>query len=366
MANFALPIDDNDITILGIMASLELTAANEFSEFLELRFGAQGEPDWFENIRHYRRSVNSPFNYLAPNDLRFVLGEATLADSQIWHQIPNINQMWVNAADGLRKKLNQLHHQQLKPDLNTLFQVASLFDAVTTGPGLQVSAWARALKGRVQDILSGKFVKPVLAEVPVVLPPELKEIEKDYEEAKKEFEKRPPWGARWTGPKPERKLTLDRHTRDIYDLNGNSVKDELGQMGDQVVSLWLRYFPLGGEVWVDSDGAAMGYLKGTATMVGWFGPAPDENTSVVRGFVLPKEYEFTGTDVMEIETGLQLSKNAGEPVSEHIALLAQKLSTGAKLNITDYGDLFTPVADGVPVRIARMHKGIWFSGHLPG
>ncbi len=42
MANFALPVDDNDITILGIMASLELAAANEFSEFLELRLGLKG------------------------------------------------------------------------------------------------------------------------------------------------------------------------------------------------------------------------------------------------------------------------------------------------------------------------------------
>ena len=82
--------------------------------------------------------------------------------------------------------------------------------------------------------------------------------------------------------------------------------------------------------------------------------------------MLPKEYEFTGTDVTEIETGLQLSKNAGEPVAEHIALLTQKLSSGARLNITDYGDLFVPVTDGNPVRIARMHKGIWFAGHLPG
>jgi hypothetical protein len=366
MGEFALPVDEDDITILGIMASLEIAAANEFSQYLDSRFKALGELNWFENIQHYRRSINSPFNYLAPNDLRFVLGEATLPDSQIWHLIPNINQMWVNAADGLRKKLNQLHHQQLKPDLNTLYQIASLFDAVTAGPGLAVSSWARALKGRVQDIRSGRFRKSADQDLPSTVPPEVAEIEKEYQEVKKDVEKRPPWGGKWTGAKPARKLTLDRHTRDIYDSNGLSVKGELGQSGDHVVSMWLRYFPLGGEVWVDSDTATMGYLKGIATFIGWFGPAPDQDTPVVRGFVIPKEYEFTGDDVLDVESGNLLTLNAQEPVSEAIAQLANFATSGTRLNVTDYGDLFVPIAEGPPRRVIRVHKDNWFQGHLPG
>jgi len=366
MGEFALPVDEDDITILGIMASLEIAAANEFSQYLDSRFKAEGEMNWFENIQHYRRSINSPFNYLAPNDLRFVLGEATLPDSQIWHLIPNINQMWVNSADGLRKKLNQLHHQQLKPDLNTLYQIASLFDAVTSGPGLAVSNWARALKGRVQDIRSGQFQKPAVQIVHPPVPEEIAVIEKEYEEVKRAFEKRPPWGAKWTGPKPTRRLTLDRHTRDIYDSNGSSVKGELGQIGDHVIGLWLRYFPLGGEVWVDSDGATMGYLKGIATMVGWFGPGPDEHTETVRGFVLPKEFEFTGTDILDIEAGNLLTENSEESVVALMKQFSESLPQGTRLNITDYGDVFVPVLEGEPKRVRRMHKGVWFPGQLPG
>jgi hypothetical protein len=366
MGEFALPVDEDDITILGIMASLEIATANEFSQYLDSRFKAEGEPNWFENIQHYRRSINSPFNYLAPNDLRFVLGEATLPDSQIWHLIPNINQMWVNAADGLRKKLNQLHHQQLKPDLNTLYQIASLFDAVTAGPGLAVSSWARALKGRVQDIRSGRFQKPVDSTSTFPFPAEISVLEREYEVVKRSVEKRPPWGAKWTGPKPARRLTLDRHTRDIYDSNGLSVKSELGQIGEQVIALWLRYFPLGGEVWVDSDGATMGYLKGTATMVGWFGPGPDEQTDSVRGFVLPKEFEFTGADILDIESGALLTESAEESVKALMIQLSESLPRGTRLNITDYGDVFVPVSEGEPKRVMRMHKGVWFSGQLPG
>ncbi len=202
---------------------------------------------------------------------------------------------------------------------------------------------------------------------PAVAKPEaIKEIEREYETGKKEFEKRPPWGARWTDQKPKRRLTLDRHTRDIYDSNGISVKHELGELGDQVTGIWLRYFPRGGEVFVDDDGATMAYIKGIPTMVGWFGPAPDEKKNNVRGFVLPRDYEFTGTDIIDLETRSMLSKNAGEPVKDHLLLLAKKISPGAKLNITDYGDLFEPVEEGEPIRIARLHKGIWFPGQLPG
>jgi len=53
-------------------------------------------------------------------------------------------------------------------------------------------------------------------------------------------------------------------------------------------------------------------------------------------------------------------------VADHIKLISKGLKSGTRLNITDYGDLFVPVIEGEPRRIARMHKGIWFSGHLLG
>jgi hypothetical protein len=364
--NYILPVDETDVTILGIMASMEIAAAKEFSDFLNHRFTVEGQPDWFEDIRHFRKALGAPFNYNSANDLRFVLNEATQQDSQIWHLIPNMNQMWVNSADNLRKKLNQLHHQQLRPDLQTLFQISSLFQQVTEGPGLEVAGWARAVKSRVQAILAGTFQAPQAPSPEPDKPAAVRELQRDYETAKQEIDKRPPWGGRWTGPKPSRELTLDRHTRDIYDSNGLSVKHELGALGEKVTAMWLRYFPRGGEVWVDADGATMAYIRGIPTMVGWFGPAPDEDTEVVRGFVLPRDFEFIGTDIIDLESRSTLSINAEESVKDHIELVASKIPSGTKLNITDYGDLFAPVEQGEPRRIARMHKGIWFPGQLPG
>ena len=364
--NYTLPVDDNDVTILGIMASMEISAANEFSDFLNNQFTSMGQPDWFEDIRHLRKSQGAPFNYNSAKDLRFILNEATQHDSQIWHLIPNMNQMWVNAADALRKKLNQLHHQQLKPDLHTLLQVSSLFQQVTEGPGLEIASWARAVTSRAKAILAGTFEAPSASAPELAKPQAVKEIEEEYENVRKEIEKRPPWGAKWTGAKPKRELTVDRHTRDIYDANGESVKHELGELGEQVTSMWLRYFPRGGEVFVDDDGATMAYIRGVPTMVGWFGPAPDEDKDNVRGFVLPRDYEFRGQDIIDLEAKSLLSNNADEPISEHLELLAKSVQEGTRLNITDYGDLFVPVDEGEPMRLARMHKGIWFPGQLPG
>lgn len=367
MSGFRLPTDRDEVTIVGIIGTLELAAAREFAEFLNNKFNALGQPKWFEDIRQYRLSNNEPFTYRDAADLRFILSEAALPDSQIWDLIPRISTAWVNAADALRKKLNQYHHLQLNPTLETLDQVATLFDAVTTGPGLEVSSWARALRGRVRDIQQGRFVASP-AEGPVTnepTPASVVEIEKGYEESKRQIAKRPPWGAIWEGPIPARKLSLDRRTRDIYD-NGVSVASELGDQFDHIVNMWLRYAPNGGEVWVDEDGATMAFVKGDPVMIGWFGTPPDEYSESVRGFLVPKDYEFTGDDVQELPTGKLLSSSSEEDSSELIGKLKSKLEPGTLLGITEYGDICIQVAEGEPKRITTAHKGIWFKGQLPG
>ena len=361
-----LPEDQNPVTILGIIGTMEIAAAEEFSTFLNNRFQAEGNLDWFEDVRQYRKSYGDPFSYKDSKDLRFVLGEAALPDSQIGHQIPNLDLMWINNANMLRKKLNQLHHQQLSPDLNTLYQVSSLFHQVAAAPGLEIAGWAGAVKTRAKDILSGAYVGPKTPTPTPELPEPVRDIEREYEKTQRVRDKRPPWGARWTGPKPERQLSLDRHTRDIYDEDGKSVKKELGTLGDQVVETWLRYFPRGGEVWVDPDGAAMGYIKGKATMIGWFGEVPDEDPTQVRGFVLPFEYEFDGKDIVDLGTKKKLSAVSEDPNATELTDVTKSIQLGTRLNITDYGDLFAPVEEGDPLRITNLHKGIWFPGHLPG
>jgi hypothetical protein len=365
MRTFALPFDDNEVTILGIISAVERAAAAEFCEFLNNQFGALGQKEWFEDVRHYRKSIGDPFTYKNPEDMRFIINEAVQDDSQIWHLIPNMNNAWTTAAIGLRTRLNNFHHGQLKPDLQSLLQIATLFDSIASSSGLGVADWARALKTRIKKILDGTFEKPVELNPPVAIPDVPSDVTDVYNETKKELDKRPPLGSKWQGEKPQRKLTLDRATEDLYE-DGLSVSIELGELKEQTITTWLRYFPRGGEVWVDPDGASMAYVKGIARMVGWFGPEPDGDEHEVRGFVVPRDYEFTGSDVRHLESGKLLTSSSVDSVREIIEVLSKHLVQNDRVSITDYGDMFNSVTEGVAKKITRAHKDTWFGGHLPG
>ena len=360
-----LPETDDYVLLLGIIAALELQTAKELEKLIDVQFKASGESDWFESIRHYRQSRGEPFGYKSSTDLRFLLSEATHEDSQIWHLIPGVSNAWMNAAENLKFKLNQFHHQQLSPDLNTLLVIATLTNTVATGPELDSALWARALISRSKGILSGSYVPKAQESFPNP-PEEIAEIEKKYTEVIEARAKRPPPGSLWIGERPRRHLTLDRQTRNVYDRNGISVMAELEQRATEVIDKWLWYFPLGGDIFVADDGAVMGYIKGDKYMIGWLGQEPEEYSSQVRGYVLPHEYSFSGDSITHTITGHKLQDVARDECDELVNKLVGKLQPGTAISISDYGDLFVPIEEGEPERIATAHRGIWFPGHLPG
>jgi hypothetical protein len=365
MEEFTLPETEDQVLLLGIIAALELETAKELEALIHAQFQAAGETDWFESIKEYRKSLGEPFTYKSSRDLRFILSEATHEDSQIWHLIPGLDKAWMSAANSLKFKLNQFHHQQLSPDLNNLLVVSTLINTVATGPGISTAVWARALIGRTKAILSGTHVPKVQSTIPNP-PKEITEIEEKYTKVIEARTKRPPLGSPWLGDRPERHLTLDRRTRDIYDMNGVSVMDEINQVGSEVIDKWLWYFPLGGDIFVAEDGAVMGYIKGDKYMIGWLGSEPEGYSSQVRGYVLPHSYTFTGESIIESTSGADLSELAREDVGQLITALKEKIKPGTALAVSDYGDVFVPLDDGDPVRLATAHRGIWFPGHLPG
>jgi hypothetical protein len=365
MDSLTLPETDDYVLLLGIVAALEWQTAKELEKLIDVQFKASGESDWFESIKHYRQSRGEPFGYKSPTDLRFLLSEATHEDSQIWHLIPGVSQAWMNAAQNLKFKLNQFHHQQLSPDLNTLLVVSTLMDTVATGPALQSALWARALISRSKALLSGNYVPKAQAEVPDKTD-EIAEIEKKYSEVVEARAKRPPLGSPWTGERPQRHLTLDRRTRDVYDKNGISVMGEIEQVGTEVIDKWLWYFPLGGDIFVADDGAVMGFIKGDKYMIGWLGPEPEGYSKQVRGYVLPHEYFFTGEAIIHVSTGHKLQDVARDDSGELLAQLIGTVKHNVAISISDYGDLFVPLEEGEPEKLATAHRGIWFPGHLPG
>jgi hypothetical protein len=77
------------------------------------------------------------------------------------------------------------------------------------------------------------------------------------------------------------------------------------------------------------------------------------------------EYEFTGADVKDLQTGNMLSESAQEDVQDLIKLLADNLPLGAVINVTTYGDVvFESELEDEPTKLTRVHKDMWFSGQL--
>jgi hypothetical protein len=365
MGTLRLPESDDPYLISGIIFALESEVGRELSEVLDKNFRSAGEIDWFESILRYRRSLAEYFGYKSPKDLRFILAESTHPESEILHFIPGVSSSWTNAANSLKVKLNQFHHGNISPDLNSLLIMATLFDSVAAPSGLETSKWARALISRTKSLLSGTYFSQVQTPSPVA-PEGIKELEEKYKEVLDARAKRPPLGSPWFGDRPQRHLSLDRHTRDVYDRDGLSVKSEITQQGTEVIDKWLWYFPLGGDIFVADDGAVMGYIKGDKYMIGWLGPEPGEYSKVVRGFVLPYDYKFLGNDLREVSSDISLIDSSRDDCSELVRSLASKVQANTILSISDYGDIFIPREEGELVRLATAHRGIWFPGHLPG
>jgi hypothetical protein len=140
----------------------------------------------------------------------------------------------------------------------------------------------------------------------------------------------------------------------------------MGDSGKDKVREWLRYFPQGGDIKVSDDGAVMAYVRGVPILIGWFGEEPDVDPDAIRGYYLPHDYEFTGTDVKDLQTGSLLSESSQDDVKDLVRLLAAKLAKGSVINVTTYGDLvYEAKTDDDPVRLIRIHKNIWFKGQLP-
>jgi hypothetical protein len=206
--------------------------------------------------------------------------------------------------------------------------------------------------------------KPETASPPTTQSPEVAAFVSQVKEKKERIFARPPVGSVWNGPIGTRNIELNRNLRDALE-DGVSVAHEMGENGKDKVREWLRYFPQGGDIKVSEDGAVMAYVKGVPILIGWFGEEPDVDPDAIRGYYLPHDYEFTGTDIKDIQTGNLLSESATEDVHDLIYLFSKKLELGSVINVTTYGDaVYEPKLDVEPVKLTRLHRDIWFPGQL--
>jgi hypothetical protein len=177
------------------------------------------------------------------------------------------------------------------------------------------------------------------------------------------MEKRPPVGSVWTGEIGTRKIVIHKALRDVTQ-NGVSIRTSLLPNAEEVISRWLRYYPMGGVANVAKDGAVMGYVKGTAYLIGWLG-VQQEDEKEPLGFFLEHDYEFTGEDVLDVVTGQLLSKVSAEPIDWILEALAVGVPPNSTFNVTTYGQIVFSDENGLAHKIADIHNAVWFPGHLP-
>ncbi len=352
---------DSVADVAGVIFATSKEFGQELGNIVNMHYLQKGQPKWFSELRVERKRVNKD-NYKDPLDIRFLLWESSEPNSPVTNAIPGFSSDWKADADLLRRKLNSWMHYSLEPDLDTLEDILTVMSTLAHLSKLEILKQLALQLERVNLLRTGW--KPETASPPTTQPPEVAAFVSQVKEKKERIFARPPVGSVWNGPIGTRNIELNRNLRDALE-DGVSVAHEMGENGKDKVRDWLRYFPQGGDIKVSDDGAVMAYVKGVPILIGWFGEEPDVDPDAIRGYYLPHDYEFTGTDIKDIQTGSLLSESSTEDVQDLICLLATKLVIGAVINVTTYGDVVSETeAEDEPIKLTRIHKDLWFSGQL--
>ena len=231
---------------------------------------------------------------------------------------------------------------------------------------------------RISAILNGTYqeLRDVPASIELTTAPDPQEAQEAFDREEEERQKalvaqvnerkdhkRPRIGGRWIGPKPDRALRIRERLKDIVDRQtGVSIHSELGDDADIKISRWLRPKPLG-DLFVDSDGAVLGYIQGDPYLMGYMNNDHERDISQIEGFVLKYSYSFEDGDVVEEETVQRLSMCAQKDTGKLRAVIKAAVNPLDEIKITTHGDLFSYTDNG-PVKILRVEPEMWFPGHL--
>lgn len=352
---------DSVADVAGVIFATSKEFGQELGNIVNLHFLKQGKNTWFSELRN-RRQKEGKGDYKDPLDIRFLLWESSALASPVPEAIPGFSDVWKEEADVLRRKLNSWMHYSLEPDLNTLEDMLTVMSTLAHLSGLTLLQELAKQIERIHQLRNGW--KPEVSTSVVPQSPEVEAFVSEVEVKKDRIFARPPVGSVWNGPIGSRVIELNRNLRDALE-DGISVAHEMGENGKEKVREWLRHFPQGGDIRVSEDGAVMGYIKGVPVLIGWFGEEPDVDPDDIRGYYLPHDYEFTGTDVKDLQTGNLLSESAKDDIQDFVKLLAGQIPEGAVFNVTTYGDVVhEPENSDDPIKLTRIHKDIWFKGQL--
>lgn len=366
--NTPIPVKGDVIELGGFYYFLNFTFGDQLYEAVDSYLKSHNDADWFPRIRSIHEEKGLPL-YDDANDPRFLLKEGLFPGSSIKAAFPGLaenKEFWRNQAFELREVMNNWSHGSIRPTHDLFLDYAiPLFDMAMLC-SLPIAHDLQKIIQRVRDLKSGKTFNDPPAQP---LPTAAQEYAEKIAEKVEEEMQRPPVGAPWVGDVPSRLVTLKRQTLDITE-SGKSIRDEFGDpsIANQKIAVLMKYFPIGGQLRIAPDGAIMGYVKGDKVLVGWLGDEPNTNNDEARGFFVNHKYEFTGTDVTDMETGDLLSAVAEGSIEALInGLNVWGLPKGSRINASIYGDVvYTDQDTDKEHKITLVHKGIWFPGHLPG
>jgi hypothetical protein len=297
-------------------------------------------------------------------DPRFLLTEQLQPGSKLQELIPGWGPVWRNSAKTLREKMNKWSHNRVKYNIENLQQIVQLMGLLCHTSGLELTDSLNALNSRINAILSGTYTHSKREDSPQPAP--LAETEDVVDPAPAVIiPARPPIGSKWVGELPTRRVVINHLTKSVTE-NGLPINEQLGANADQLLGLWLKYKPGGGEAFVAEDGAVMAHIQGDPHLIGWFGEDPEDDGATIRGFFLNREFELLDNDIQDLETGELLSDVATDETTNLLNTLHQFAETGDLLSITDYGDIAVADETGEYRRIGNTRNETWFPGLIPG
>jgi hypothetical protein len=366
--NIPLPTKGDVIELGGFYYFLNFTFGDQLYESVDTYLKNVGDSDWFIRIRGIHEAKGLAL-YDDANDPRFLLKEGMFPGSSIKAAFPGLSEhkdLWRSQAADLKEVMNNWSHGSIRPTHDLFLDYAIPLFEMAMICSLPIAHDLQKIIQRVRDLKAGKAFSETL---PQPLPTAAQEYADKIADKVEEELNRPPVGASWVGPVPPRLVTLKRQTFDITE-NGNSIRNEFGDSAtaSQKISVLMKYFPIGGQLRIATDGAIMGYVKGDRVLVGWVGDEPNADKNQARGFFVNHKYEFTGSDVLDLDTGDLLASVAEDSVAILInGLKVWGLPANSRINVSIYGDVvFTDPNTDEERKITLVHKGIWFPGHLPG
>jgi hypothetical protein len=364
MTTIPLPNTGSASDFAGVYYVLAKEFADQLFKLADDNIRAKaGEVDWFSLINK-ERSAKGLAPYHDARDPRFLLSEITWHESILRDVVPGVDETFVTSASKLKGLLNKWSHHQVEPKATTFLDLLYPLAVITRASGLILHETVEDMITRTKQIRDLLWVPS--DDSSTALPKGAEDYAKEVTKKIEQIKRRPPVGSPWIGEPGNRRVKLSKALRDITE-NGRSIKDELNPDPDQKISEFLRYYPLGGDLRIDDDGAILGYIKGDPYLVGWLGEEPDVKPDEIRGFIDSRDYIFEGNDIRDSVTGQLLSEVVDEPIDTLLNGLNAwgGLQVGSVINVTEYGDLVFVTNEGETKLVTHVHKGIWFPTDEP-